>query len=1337
MFEQQTICPYTGLRSFTEEESIYFKGRDEHIKQATAQLEKNKFLMLTGASGDGKSSLVYAGIVPNARAGFLKARYSNWCMVDFRPERTPLRNLCKSLARQLEIKNVNTVETELRHGFSALVDLYKSSRRYVDENANEWKNADQKGRSKIGRDASNLIILADQFEEFFTNPENYHNGVPSTESSLTINILLETAKIALEQNLPIFIVFTMRSDYIGQCAAFRGLPENIGFSQFFVPRLNRSQLQEVIEEPSVLSGNKISRRLTERLIHDISDGEDQLPILQHALSQIWGAAGDGQEEMDLVHYAMVGGMPAEELPVEDKQKINVWFNQLSAKIRDCYKRPSLRNVLDTHANKLLAEISDYYKLKSGHAIGETTAIKIVKTAFSCLTKIDQSRAVRNRMTLKEITEIIGDPALDTKTVGHVLSIFREPGNTFIRPFLLAENPESLVLSESDVLDITHESLIRNWELLGEWAKEEFNHYTVYQDFYQQVARWVENDKSRGFLLPIGPLTYFENWFYGLKPNKYWVNRYLKIEAEDMPHLDEAAEAIELSKEFLEQSASRHRVTRAVMRFGPRKIAAVLTIVLALILSSFYYVETVKKRNDSVVRQIDEDGLSLLQDKSVSNIRKRIYLVNKERLKPGSYREIISRLSLLEDQIVAAVSVIAELTINDRNGANPLIANSFIYGDSLLTVAKTSDQVSKEFLLTWLGNYIEAGEYSLHFNPEERLSNMVKVKARDLGELVYQIFKKGEGKNWNVKELNEGLEYALNHRVYSNEEIQALIQWLSPLDGNQSAFASAIYRAEKSINVGALQDQLAFNGLYEELAFLYASQGKVSKVLQCVDTLHRYHPNFNDYTIDGYTPAAYFAAYGHWKQLEEYASAYSMKRNHLSFEFYEKVLDRAGLAGFMTQWKAEGGGPFQNKWHNTILEYLDPEVIQTLYQVYQDAIVHDSGSPDELNFNLAVFFKHYGIYLAKRYEDKRASNWESEVFIWLEKSWGHYKKVAKTFLSNEVSTSMGGEIARRPGKFLYLYPDILTKEPPHEPRIWLTNYYSGIFFEYLYRNKLLNEIHISFEEVELVRLWMVDYKNQALGGTDFDNPIEVETLEMVDDFLTHHPESNKIDKNLVRLILTAHYFESNQPDIAQQKIEMVEGANFANILSEGFPFQNNVSFQLIGDAFLNLGRLGQFSKASSLLVNISDGRNRAGIYSYASAHLSLLGEVSLARKYLDSARLEVSRMDKIEPAAWDFRKNLAYAVALLDDNGKERSLQLIRNLDDAWRYLSVGLIIRAMVHNHHYYLAYSDFPKFTSSDMQLNYIDNMLYAMNREQTQKGWEEYDKNYNWVFNTIGYSN
>ena len=185
MFDEPAICPYTGLRSFTEEESLYFKGREEHIEQATEQLQRNKFLMLTGASGDGKSSLVYAGIIPNARAGFLKSRYTSWCVADFRPERTPFQNLSKSLARQLDIPNSGTVTSELQHGFSALIDLYRNSKRFIDTDSIAWKQADEGGKAALKRESANLIILADQFEEFFTNPENYHLGVPSRESIQT------------------------------------------------------------------------------------------------------------------------------------------------------------------------------------------------------------------------------------------------------------------------------------------------------------------------------------------------------------------------------------------------------------------------------------------------------------------------------------------------------------------------------------------------------------------------------------------------------------------------------------------------------------------------------------------------------------------------------------------------------------------------------------------------------------------------------------------------------------------------------------------------------------------------------------------------------------------------------------------------------------------------------------------------------------------------------------------------------------------------------------------------------------------------------------------------
>lgn len=123
------------------------------------------------------------------------------------------------------------------------------------------------------------------------------------------------------------------------------------------------------------------------------------------------------------------------------------------------------------------------------------------------------------MTLKEIVNIIGKPGISIQEVGAVLNIFREPGNTFIHPFIL-ENPDSHILKENDVLDITHESLIRNWQYLKQWAKEEFDNYTISLDFEQQLNRWVESGKSNDFLLPIGPLTYFENWFNSSKPNAH-------------------------------------------------------------------------------------------------------------------------------------------------------------------------------------------------------------------------------------------------------------------------------------------------------------------------------------------------------------------------------------------------------------------------------------------------------------------------------------------------------------------------------------------------------------------------------------------------------------------------------------------------------------------------------------------------------------------------------------------------------------------------------------------------------------------------------------------------
>ncbi|HET6721366.1 MAG TPA: hypothetical protein VFH07_01395, partial [Chitinophagaceae bacterium] len=446
MIDQLTICPYTGLRSFTEEESLYFKGRDLQVDQITALLEQNKFLMVTGASGEGKSSLIYAGLIPNARAGFFKAKYTNWVVSDFRPERSPVNNMAQALAETFST-NTSTIETELRRGFSSLVDLYTNSDFYIDESDFQWQQLNEQEKKSRKRTAANLMIIVDQFEEFFTNPENFYKEAPSQDSQIVVNLVLETARIAIKRNIPVYVVCTMRSDYIGQCSAFRGLPEYIGFSQFFVPRLKRKDLKQVIEEPAMLSGNRISQRLIERLVYDIAEGVDQLPILQHALSQIWLAASNGRKEMDLIHYAMVGGMPASELPDEEQPEFKTWFDSLPQIRQKYYHDTGLSKVIEIHASVLYENAWEYYNANHpGRLITQHDAKKIIALTFSCLTKIDNSRAVRNRMSLGEITGIINTPAFTPEVVSEVLSIYREEGNSFIRPFK-TEDPASHKISE--------------------------------------------------------------------------------------------------------------------------------------------------------------------------------------------------------------------------------------------------------------------------------------------------------------------------------------------------------------------------------------------------------------------------------------------------------------------------------------------------------------------------------------------------------------------------------------------------------------------------------------------------------------------------------------------------------------------------------------------------------------------------------------------------------------------------------------------------------------------------------------------------------------------------
>jgi hypothetical protein len=556
------ICPYPGLRPFTEEESIFFKGRDTHIRQIARLLEENKMAFITGASGDGKSSMVYAGVLPYIRAGFTKAKFNSWLIFDFKPQRNPLASLAESAAKEMDMP-LDYMLKEFRRGFSTLANMYVNSEYYIvdgDDIANKGKN---------------VLIIADQFEEVFTMNENFHDGTPSNDSYTCINLLLETIRIAIREDLPIYVVFTMRSDYISQCTVFKDLPEFIAYSQFFVPQLKRTEIRQVIEQPAQLAGGSVSSRLAEVIINNLNSGFDQLPVLQHALNLLWKTANNGKDQLDLIHLAKIAGIAKDVLSDEEQKEFDRWYFALPEYRKRYYEHPDLNNVLNAHAGTLYESAYDHFMSHADWADKNITpeqSKKIIETAFKSLTKIDNNRLVRNRCTLNEITGIINNPDISSATVCGVLNIFRSEENTLLRPFAEEGKLDTHYLSGDTMLDVTHEALIRNWKMLSKWDVEELEDLNAFKDFNGQVQRWIDNGRSPEFLLAAGNYAFFNDWYQKCQPNPHWILKHDSSTRPDNEKLRAATSRCELCESFLTQSDNAIKATERAHR---KKIALAL------------------------------------------------------------------------------------------------------------------------------------------------------------------------------------------------------------------------------------------------------------------------------------------------------------------------------------------------------------------------------------------------------------------------------------------------------------------------------------------------------------------------------------------------------------------------------------------------------------------------------------------------------------------------------------------------------------------------------------------------------------------------------------------
>jgi WD40 repeat protein len=334
--------PFPGLRSFSTEESDFFFGRNSEAEDLKLKLLKNKYITVIGASGTGKSSLVFAGVLPGIMN--LKNGTSNFRIINFRPANDPFGNLADALIKGIDTggKDIDKNEiSEILNNHDNFYDALHQISAEVDEN---------------------ILLNVDQFEDLFRFSSS---GLSEANKIKFIEFLVNTIKKSAPA---INIIISLRSEYMGECSHHWELARLINNSNYLIPEPGMENWRKIIEEPVRLAGAKIDHELTELLLNDIRFRNDQFPVLQHSLMRIWNhwqRSDESGKPICIADYNSIGTIKNaiafqgneiyEELDDRGREICAVLFKSITRKGSD---NRGLRQPCDIATIKSIAKCSD-------------------------------------------------------------------------------------------------------------------------------------------------------------------------------------------------------------------------------------------------------------------------------------------------------------------------------------------------------------------------------------------------------------------------------------------------------------------------------------------------------------------------------------------------------------------------------------------------------------------------------------------------------------------------------------------------------------------------------------------------------------------------------------------------------------------------------------------------------------------------------------------------------------------------------------------------------------------------------------------------------------------
>lgn len=395
-------CPDRGLDVFDVKDADLFFGREAVTDWLLSALRgtqspggPSRFLAIVGASGSGKSSLARAGVLAGLKRGEIDG-CQNWLFTICKPGARPLESLAGALAATEGVTLGEGLSTNL------IRQLIESLRAHPDT-----LQLTSDTNLSAGATTNRHVVLIDQFEEIFTQCQD------ESERKAFIDNLLHASRATGGRTI---VLLTMRADFYESCAAHPALFTTISERQFVLGPLTDDELRSAIERPTQMCRGTIEPGLTELLLKDMANQEQALPLLQHALRQLWETAANLNLTVDA--YKALGG---------------------------------LQGALDKHAS------AAYERL----AADERLICRDVMLALVNLT--GPARETRRRVSFDDLAIQVEHPG-DARGVIRVLADAR-----LIVTSASASSPSEFN-SDANV-EVIHEALIRSWSKLREWVEE--------------------------------------------------------------------------------------------------------------------------------------------------------------------------------------------------------------------------------------------------------------------------------------------------------------------------------------------------------------------------------------------------------------------------------------------------------------------------------------------------------------------------------------------------------------------------------------------------------------------------------------------------------------------------------------------------------------------------------------------------------------------------------------------------------------------------------------------------------------------------------------------------